>query len=596
MPGTLRSFRVLVTLTLSIACSILVVVWPGWLTDLRAQGYSSITKVSGDNQSGAPNTALANPFVVLVTQDGKAAPGQLVTWTVLTPGGGTLSATSTQTGANGQAQTTLTFGPNTGPVTVRAAINIVNGSSGTPVTFTATATAVIGINKVSGDNQTGVINAALRNPFVVSATLQNGAPVENTTVTWSIVSGGGNLSFVTTTTDSKGQTQNNFTLGSTPGAVTVKASTRDSFVFFTVNDATPAAVAGLKHFSVMGNVALSTATVQATNIGLRLSALRGGATGMSAAGLSINIDGQSLPLNAAISSLGNGGGASADPSGPFGGLGIFLNGQGSFGDQRATTREPGFDFHTAGLTLGSDYRFTKNLVLGAAFGYLKTKADLDASAGHVTTNGRSVSAYGTYHVSDKVYLDGIATYGWNTYDSTRNVPDVGESAKGNTDGNQFALSVNGGYDFNFGALTVGPSLRVNYIRVHIDGFQERGADLFNLRVESQKVESLATALGGQLSYAISMPWGVLLPLARFDWEHEYRGGSRLITGSLVADPLRTSFSVPTNNPDRNYFNLGAGLTATLKQGASAFFYYETVLGRDNVTNHSFTAGVRFAFE
>jgi outer membrane autotransporter protein len=298
-------------------------------------------------------------------------------------------------------------------------------------------------------------------------------------------------------------------------------------------------------------------------------------------------------------SLGKGGGASADPSRTFGGgLGLFLNGQGSFGDQQTTSREPGFAFHTAGLTAGGDYRLTNNLILGGAFGYLNTKADLDDSAGHLTTNGYSLSAYGTYFVADKIYFDGIATFGWNKYDTDRNITfsDTSATAKGNTDGNQFAFSVNGGYNFTFGPLTVGPSLRVNYIRVHIDSFQERGADIFNLKVDSQKVESLATDLGGQASYAISMPWGVLLPLVRFEWEHEYKGGSRLITGSLVADPVHTSFAAPTNDPDRNYFNLGAGITATLKRGASAFFYYEAVLGRDHVTNHSFNAGVRYQFE
>ncbi len=354
---------------------------------------------------------------------------------------------------------------------------------------------------------------------------------------------------------------------------------------------------GLKDLNVIGSVAISTATVQSTNIGLRLSALRGGATGMSMSGLSFKMDGQSLPLDAAMPSLGDGGGASADPSRQGGGLGLFLNGLGSFGDQRATSREPGFDFHTAGLTLGGDYRWTEHVILGAAVGYLNTKAELDASAGHMTTNGYSLSAYGTYFMAEKMYLDGIATYGWNNYDTTRNitVPGVNETARSNNDGNQFALTVGGGYNFNFGPLTAGPSLRVNYIRVHVDGFQERGAATSNLKVDSQRVESLATDLGGQVSYAISMPWGVLSPLARFEWEHEFKGSSRLITGSLVADPA-TTFSVPTNAPDRDYFNLGVGLTATLKRGASAFVYYETILGRDNVTNHSFTAGVRFAFE
>ena len=115
-------------------------------------------------------------------------------------------------------------------------------------------------------------------------------------------------------------------------------------------------------------------------------------------------------------------------------------------------------------------------------------------------------------------------------------------------------------------------------------------------MNSQCVESLATDLGAQFSYAISMPWGVLSPLARAEWEHEFKGGSRIIAGSLAADPLRTVFGAPTNTPDRNYVNLAAGLTATLPRGASAFAHYETVLGRDRVTTRSFTAGLRFQFE
>ena len=356
--------------------------------------------------------------------------------------------------------------------------------------------------------------------------------------------------------------------------------------------------AGAKQLGgVITNVAIVTATVQSTNIGLRLGALRRGAAGPSVAGLGIKIDGQPLPVDAAIPSLGDGGGAGADPSRQFGGLGLFVNGLGSFGDQRATSREAGFDFHTAGLTLGGDYRVTDNIILGAAFGYLNTKAEFDASAGHLTTNGYSLSAYGTYFLADKMYLDAITTYGWNDYDTTRNttVSGINETARGNTDGNQFVLSVGGGYNFTFGPLTAGPTARVNYVRIHVDGFRERGAATSGLKIDGQSVESLATDFGGQLSYAISMPWGVLSPLARFEWEHEFKAGSRLVTGSLVADPV-TTFSAPTNAPDRDYFNLGVGMTATLKRGASAFAYYETILGRDNVTNHSFTAGVRFAFE
>ena len=314
-------------------------------------------------------------------------------------------------------------------------------------------------------------------------------------------------------------------------------------------------------------------------------------------GLSLGIDGQTMPLGAVASLVtGADGGASADPSSPLSALGLFVNGQGSFGHQRTTEREPGFDFHTSGVTLGADYRFTPQLILGGAAGYVSTKADLQDPGGVFDTRGLSASAFGTYYV-DQFYVDGIATYGWNHYDTKRHIvfADLARTAKGDTDGRQLALSVGGGYDFPLQALTLGLHGRINYVNVAIDKFGERGADLFNLRVDDQKIESLATVLGSQISYAVSMPWGVLMPTVRGEWEHEHKGDGRTIRGSLLADPLATALGTRTNDPDRDYFNLGAGLSATFQRGVSAFVYYETVLGRANFTNHSFTGGIRLEF-
>ena len=494
----------------------------------------------------------------------------------------TLTITAATTTAAGTSTITVTGSP-------------LNRTTG----FTLTVTSTRALAIVSGNNQSGVINSTLPKPLVVSVT----PATPSVNVIWEVT--GGAIPSATSTPTVNGLAQITLTLGPTPGSVTVRASIAGGVVAtsvtFVVNDATSTAIAGLKTYSVLGNLALTTATVQSTNIGIRLAALRrGGTGGVSVSGLSLNVAGQSMPLETVTSFLssGPGGGASADPSNIFGGLGIFLNGQGSFGDQDVTSREPGFKFNTQGLTLGSDYRVTENVVLGAAFGYLHTAADLDQAGGRVTMNGYTVSAFGSYYVADKFYVDTIATYGWNGYGVTRNVTfgDTSATAKSDPDGNQFSISTSAGYNFSFGPLTVGPTAKVTYINVRIDGFQERGADIFNLRVNRQTIESLATDLGGQISYAISTPLGVLLPLVRAEWEHEFKGGSRLIAGSLVADPLSTRVGAPTNTPDRNYVNLATGMTATLQRGVSAFAHYETVLGRANVTNHSFTAGVRFQFE
>ena len=100
----------------------------------------TLTKVSGDAQTGKTGTALASPFVVEV-KDGattaKTFAGVPVTFAV-TAGGGTLSATSSvATDANGRAQVTLTPGATAATQTVTATVT----HAGKTLTQTFTATA-----------------------------------------------------------------------------------------------------------------------------------------------------------------------------------------------------------------------------------------------------------------------------------------------------------------------------------------------------------------------------------------------------------------------------------------------------------------------
>jgi outer membrane autotransporter protein len=482
---------------------------------------------------------------------------------------------------------------------------------------------------VSGDGQSGPVNTPLAQPLIVSITTPPAVLIEGN-ITWTVETGpatgtlGTPIESFTAFTGGPRQFSNTLTLGSVAGEVRVSALLRAQIVDIAGRPLMPVppasvtfratatqeppppppqngfqiAAEGLKSFSVMGNVAVQTTTVQTTNIGLRLASLRSGAKGISLEGLSLGAGEKAFPLGALASVAPVPGGRSSPGRDDLlSRLGIFANGQGSFGNQDATTREPGFDFHTAGMTAGVDYRLTEQLILGLAGGYISGASSLDGSAGEVTTRGGSISAFGTYFIGRSFYVDLIATYGWNDYDTRRTVGVGGASAtaKGDTHGQQFAVSAGAGYDFNIRAWTLGLNGRVNYINVGIDDFRETGAGASDLNVSTQKVESLTTVLGAHVSYAISLPWAVLLPQVTAEWEHEYLNDSRLIKGTVVADPSQTRFGFPTNDPDRNYCNLGAGVSATFKHGLSAFLFYETVLGRTNFTAHSLTGGIRFSF-
>jgi hypothetical protein len=67
-------------------------------------------KISGDSQQGVVNTILGSPFVVEVRDESSDPLEDVAVRFSIIAGGGTLSAISTTTNANGQAESTLTLG------------------------------------------------------------------------------------------------------------------------------------------------------------------------------------------------------------------------------------------------------------------------------------------------------------------------------------------------------------------------------------------------------------------------------------------------------------------------------------------------------
>ena len=103
---------------------------------LFSETLQPLSKISGDNQRGLPNTPLPIPLIVELREvnDGSARREVPVTFTV-TAGDGSLSVTRTATDKNGRAESTLTLGRNLGTNTVEVS------AAGFTVTFNAVAEA-----------------------------------------------------------------------------------------------------------------------------------------------------------------------------------------------------------------------------------------------------------------------------------------------------------------------------------------------------------------------------------------------------------------------------------------------------------------------
>jgi outer membrane autotransporter protein len=350
------------------------------------------------------------------------------------------------------------------------------------------------------------------------------------------------------------------------------------------------------------SAAVETGNQQLANIGSRLAAVRGGATGLSLQGLTLNIDGQPVPAQLAadmLSSQLSGGAASGDSA--FGRWGFFVNGSFNFGDKDTTENETGFDFSTAGITAGADYRFSDQLVAGGAIGFARNDTTFDSDGGGLDTETWHLAAYGTYGWSERGYVDAIVEYGWQSYDSTRNIryqitSDTGavsRQAKADYDGTQFGASIGAGYDFDQGPLSYGVYGRAGYVQVDVDGYRELGASGLDLRLDDFDATSVTTTLGTRVSRVFNTSWAVLVPQARAEWEHEYDQDADTLVARFAADPTGTAFGILSDSPDRDYFRLGVGLSAVFPHGLSAFINYDTVLDQKYWTDHLIDVGVRW---
>jgi len=185
---------------------------------------TQLQATSGNGQTGAAGSALAQPLTVrVIAADGGGVAGVAVTFAA-TSGGGSVSPATRATDSLGYANTTATLGTAVGSNTFTAA------SSGfSTVTFSATATtqpgvpASLAIN--AGNGQSVAIGTAV--PVLPAVIVRDGlsAPVSGVSVTFAVASGGGAITGATATTNVSGiATVGSWTLGPTPGGNTLTAS------------------------------------------------------------------------------------------------------------------------------------------------------------------------------------------------------------------------------------------------------------------------------------------------------------------------------------------------------------------------------------
>jgi len=357
------------------------------------------------------------------------------------------------------------------------------------------------------------------------------------------------------------------------------------------------------------NAGLSAAQSQFQNLKTRIAALRSGTGGSRFGGLALQTP--TGPLSLGLLSYAFGPDEPTPEIGTdFDRWGFFMAGNIGRGESDGGNVDPAYDYDIDGLTAGVDYRWNDRWIIGGSLGMTRQDTDLPDDRGALETRGWSVSGYTTYYRPDSWYLDGVLTWGRNRYDMDRRIlytlplPGGGSSvidqrARSRSDGDLFSVAATFGRDFDRGAWSVGPYGRLLFTRLDFDAIEESldaGAGTgLGLRIASRSVDSLASVIGGKLTYTHSTNWGVLMPHLQLEWEHEFRDDPQALEARFLNDPSGTAMLLEGDPLDTDYFRVGLGLSMVLAEGRSGFFYWEQLLAKDGTSQYNLALGFRMEF-
>jgi len=280
-------------------------------------------------------------------------------------------------------------------------------------------------------------------------------------------------------------------------------------------------------------------------------------------------------------------------------LGLFAHVQFEEAERDRSTLENGYHANGIAFTVGADYFFSEEILLGATLSGHQNRLDYQNNAGSLDSDLTTLSLFGAYFYHDfSVYAQ--LGHAWLDFASTRQIRfgntdiSVNERLTGETTGAQQILNTRAEWTWRHQALTVTPFARLDYVQSRIKAYGERGGGGFAMRLGPQHSDQLSVAMGVQASYALTPSWGVWVPTLGLSYLSEANADRDPITARFAFDPDQTrTFSLNNDGGDSAFYQLSLGASAVFKHGISAFADVTRILGYDYLSAAQYQLGVRY---
>ncbi len=239
-------------------------------------------------------------------------------------------------------------------------------------------------------------------------------------------------------------------------------------------------------------------------------------------------------------------------------------GQAATQDNDSKTGVAGYTSNTYGMAFGVDSTNVLNgAVVGVAFNYAKT----DADSKNLNTTSTGVDSYGlglytSYDLGSEMFFNGQVGYAHNSISSERhNVVAANDTASADYDGDQYSARAAIGDDIAVDyAMTMSPSISLDYTHLSNGSYAETGIGTAGLSVDSQDYNLFKAGIGLNTEWNVrNYDGSVVKPAVRLGYSYDIVNDNIETTSRFIGAP-GTSFVTRGIDPSPHTFNVGGGLT------------------------------------
>lgn len=273
--------------------------------------------------------------------------------------------------------------------------------------------------------------------------------------------------------------------------------------------------------------------------------------------------------------------------------GFWGKGYGIIGNRDTESGAPGYDYSIYGTSLGVDYRYTDNFLLGITGGFSSGEVEYSKVSDSTDISGRHIGIYDSYFTSDWCF-DSIMAISQLEYDTKRNISLTGESLSGSFDGFGVSGYFEARYDYRSNvSWFIQPLASLQFTYLNLDSYKETGG-VSALGYDEQDYTSYKGSIGFRARRNIFMKdddsrYGTVEIRGR--WLHEF-GDAETNVDTYFANIPNAVFTVTDDEISRNSLVLGVGLSAKPNYRTRLLFDYDLSLNADD-TAHLFTLAVEY---